>query len=268
MINKPLISIITINFNNEKGLLKTIQSIINQTEKSFEYVVIDGGSTDGSVEVIKQYKDLIHFWVSEKDNGIYDAMNKGISKATGQYLMFLNSGDLLSDDSVLSLCLNAVTNNLATDIFYGDMWGTNSDSSKPWLHKHPEKLTLGFLEKSNLNHQSSLVRATLFEEFGLYPPSYKLAGDHWLFLKSFVNSKVFTHINYPLVVYDYSGLSTKSRAIYIREMELMWNIEVPEYVRDIQAELNTLKFKKQSWLTRKAAKVSSKIVYYRKKLFV
>ena len=95
-------TIITINYNNKEGLERTIKSTAKQTFKNFEYIVIDGGSTDGSVEVIKQYASEIDFWVSEKDNGIYHAMNKGVSHAHGDYLLFMNSGDTFHSPDVLN----------------------------------------------------------------------------------------------------------------------------------------------------------------------
>ena len=94
-------SIITVNYNNREGLKRTIESVIHQTFRDFEFIVIDGGSTDSSAEVLKAYDEHISYWVSEKDNGIYDAMNKGIRKATGDYLNFMNSGDCFYDDDVL-----------------------------------------------------------------------------------------------------------------------------------------------------------------------
>ena len=101
-MNSMKISIITINFNNLEGLKKTIESVINQTYSNIEYIVIDGGSTDGSVEVIKEYNDEITYWVFEKDKGIYNAMNKGILKSKGKYLQFLNSEDWLIDNEVVN----------------------------------------------------------------------------------------------------------------------------------------------------------------------
>ena len=95
------LSIITINFNDREGLDKTIQSVINQAYKEFEYIVIDGASTDGSVDVIKKYADKLTHWVSEPDSGIYNAMNKGTQMASGEYCLYLNSGDFLAEDDVL-----------------------------------------------------------------------------------------------------------------------------------------------------------------------
>ena len=95
-------SIITINYNNCEGLRRTIESVVNQTCHDFEYIIIDGGSTDGSVDVIKQYADQIDYWVSEPDKGIYNAMNKGVAVAKGEYCLFLNSGDSLHNNSALA----------------------------------------------------------------------------------------------------------------------------------------------------------------------
>ena len=97
----PQLSIITINYNNLAGLQKTFESVFNQTFQDFEYIVIDGGSTDGSKELIEQYHDKIDYWVSEPDSGIYNAMNKGIVRANGEYLQFLNSGDSLLGENIL-----------------------------------------------------------------------------------------------------------------------------------------------------------------------
>src|SRR5215204_5788299 len=94
--------IITINYNNAPNLRGTIESVINQTYRAIEYLVIDGGSTDGSVDIIKEFGNKIDYWVSEKDKGIYNAMNKGLIRATGDYVLYLNSGDYFADSSVLS----------------------------------------------------------------------------------------------------------------------------------------------------------------------
>jgi glycosyltransferase involved in cell wall biosynthesis len=101
MINMPLISIITVSYNNQDGLEQTIQSIINQTYKNIEYIIIDGGSTDGTVEIIKKYEDNIEFWTSESDNGIFDAMNKGLSHAHGEWVHYLNSSDVYFSHTTL-----------------------------------------------------------------------------------------------------------------------------------------------------------------------
>src|SRR5574344_1377354 len=112
----PVISIITVNKDNCAGLKFTIDSVLCQTFKDYEWIVIDAASTDGSVELIKQYQEHISYWVSEPDGGIYAGMNKGILKATGEYILFLNSGDSLADNDVLE---NVHQNNLNGDIVLG-----------------------------------------------------------------------------------------------------------------------------------------------------
>ena len=111
-------SIITVNFNNKEGLRKTIESVIHQSFCDFEYIVIDGGSTDGSMDIIKEYESHINYWVSEPDKGIYNAMNKGILKAQGDYINFMNSGDCLYDNNVLNNTLPYLT----ADIVYGRLF--------------------------------------------------------------------------------------------------------------------------------------------------
>ena len=113
---KP-ISIITINYNNASGLEKTIRSVVEQTYNEYEYIIIDGASLDKSKEVIQEYQRYIDFWCSEKDSGIYNAMNKGIQKASGEYLLFLNSGDVLHNSAVLAAIHGFLS---VQDILYGD----------------------------------------------------------------------------------------------------------------------------------------------------
>jgi glycosyltransferase involved in cell wall biosynthesis len=236
-----LLSIVTINYNNAIGLAKTIESLKNQTFSNFQYVVIDGGSDDGSLNEITKNKGKISYWVSEKDNGIYHAMNKGIQRASGSYIMFLNSGDCLSDNNILENCITYVERFPDVDIFYGDIYGTNGDGKKRWLHKHPEKLDIFFWEHCNINHQAALIKTSLFTDFGNYPSKYQLAGDHWLFLKSFIECKQFRHIPIPLVIYDCSGASATARTLYNKEMQNMWNELLPDYLRNAVAEYNKLK---------------------------
>ena len=106
------ISIITVNYNDREGLKKTIESVINQTWQDFEFIIIDGGSTDGSREVIEQYKDKIDYWISEPDKGIYNAMNKGIKAASGEFLLFLNSGDRLIDKNITEKVISKLESNI------------------------------------------------------------------------------------------------------------------------------------------------------------
>jgi glycosyltransferase involved in cell wall biosynthesis len=232
------ISVITINYNNKEGLKKTIESVIDQTYPYIEYIIIDGGSTDGSVDIIKQKEDKISYWISENDNGVYNALNKGILKASGNYLIFLNSGDAFTGADVLNSCYNLMQEFPYFDIYYADMLTINHlnfPDNSVW--KHPSKLSLLFFKNNTINHQASLINAELFKEYGLYPEKYKLASDYWLWLICFINDKKFKHLNFPMVTYDFSGLSAADDfKSYSLERKLIWESLVPAYVQEIIEE--------------------------------
>lgn len=230
------LSIITINLNNAEGLNNTIESIAGQTFTGFEYIVIDGNSTDGSVAVIEKHIACVDYWVSEKDAGVYDAMNKGITKARGKYLMFLNSGDILAEKNILEIGNEYMQNSPETSIFYGDTY-FKSKGKAQYLHRHPVNVNVDFLRIRQLNHQSSFISASLFTDYGLYPLDYKFAADHWLYLKSIVGGKEFIHINCAMVIYDHDGLSIANMAQYRIEADKLWKEIVPDYVKKLVDEL-------------------------------
>jgi glycosyltransferase involved in cell wall biosynthesis len=168
------ISIITINYNDAIGLEKTIVSVFNQSYADFEYIVIEGNSTDNSKEVIHKHQNRINYWVSEPDKGIYNAMNKGINAATGEYLLFMNSGDVLLDDvSILNICCEK----LKEDIVAFDCFLERNDKIVG-LRTHIENPTLFYVYKKGLKHQSTFIKRVLFEKIWLYNESYKIASDY------------------------------------------------------------------------------------------
>lgn len=171
------LSIITVNLNNRDGLKKTIDSVVAQTFRDFEWIVIDGGSTDGSRELIEQYAECFAYWVSEPDKGIYNAMNKGIRVAKGEYLQFLNSGDWLVDEEVLEKVFDSGPDE---QIVYGDC--LESDGS---LHVFPSSLDALYFHRDMLNHQASFIRASLFSDSG-YDESYRYASDWEFYLRKIV----------------------------------------------------------------------------------
>ena len=153
------LSIITINYNNIEGLKKTIESVLMQTYIDFEWIVIDGGSTDGSKELLEKYDDHFSYWVSEKDSGIYPAMNKAISLIKGKYCQFLNSGDLFSS----AYALNEVMKNpLFADVHYANV---NIIAGSDIIEKrtYPSKLTIDFLFRSPLGHQATFIRSEIMK---------------------------------------------------------------------------------------------------------
>jgi len=203
-MKKPLLSIITVNLNNKDGLIETIGSIENQTVSDFEYIVIDGGSVDSSQHIIQQ-SNCVDKWLSEKDSGIYDAMNKGIQMASGDYLLFLNSGDKLYEKTTIKKALPFLNN---FDIVYGDLFF--SDKKNPYIYNYPEKLSFSFLFKASLAHPSTFIKRELFECFGLYDTTFKVIADWVFFIKVITKQNVSTkHIDQVISIFDMEGISSK-----------------------------------------------------------
>ncbi len=198
------LSIITVNFNNVLGLQTTFDSVFKQTDTNFEYIVIDGNSTDGGKELIEKYKTKINYWVSETDNGIYDAMNKGILAAKGKYLIFMNSGDSFYHDNVIKNFSKIQNNNFG--IIYGNVCLIENDTEK--IFEQNYELNLDYFFKHTLNHQSAFIKKQLFDNYGLYETKYKISSDYDFFLKIFVNlPSTFFHYNDTVSVFGLDGIS-------------------------------------------------------------
>ncbi|GHT32682.1 glycosyl transferase [Bacteroidia bacterium] len=201
---KNKITVITVAFNNRAGLEKTLQSVVSQDYLDLEYIVIDGGSTDGSVEVIKQNETYITQWISEKDSGIYNAMNKGISRATGDWLCFLNGGDVFVNDQVLSQVADALSNTDA-EIVYGNHI----------VEKDGEQIEVTAKEPCNLHHiwfchQSAFVRLPLLQKFG-FDERHKFSADFKFFKQCYYDKRRFQHLPFPIVIFDKTGISNAER---------------------------------------------------------
>lgn len=207
----PKVSIITVNFNNAQGLYKTIRSVINQNCTDFEYIVIDGGSTDDSIKIIQDHSERINYWISEADRGIYHAMNKGILASSGAYLQFLNSGDWFTSDSVLKKVMESGFNE---DILYGDInYEFDDGSIKAARIGNEEYITMAYFYRHMFPHQASFIKRELFSS-EMYDETLKIIAD-WKF---FIDRIVFKNcsikkINFPVVNYDMSGIS--SQKIYL-----------------------------------------------------
>lgn len=195
-------SIITINYNNKDGLEMTIKSVLGQTYKDFEYVIIDGGSTDGSLEVIKKYASRIDYWVSEPDKGIYNAMNKGIKKASGDYLNFMNSGDAYHSPSSLEAIAGLHSD---ADIIIGGYYETERGVA----HVIPQQeITLLTLMKYTINHQASFYKRNLFEK-RLYDENYIIMADAKFNFQSIILDNCSVKITDCIVSdYDMNGISS------------------------------------------------------------
>jgi len=197
---KYFLSIITINYNNCEGLKKTITSVKEQTYSNYEHIIIDGASTDKSIEVIENNKASFNYWVSEKDTGIYNAMNKGIKQASGKYLQFLNSGDVFTSSQALSNFINHP--DLEGDIIYGDYKFENGEKI------YPDHLTPYYFMRTSLPHQSTFFKKEVFKKMGGYDETYRIVADRAFYLTCFLSEKFkFQHIEYPLTLFDLQGLS-------------------------------------------------------------
>jgi glycosyltransferase involved in cell wall biosynthesis len=208
----PKLSIITVNLNNAVGLYKTIESVLSQNFTNSEYIIIDGGSVDGSVEIIQKcdhkdnlgHSNKIDYWKSEPDSGIYNAMNKGISKAKGEYCLFLNSGDLLSSPFILTELFNELP---SADIIYCDSIFTR-DNKDVFKYILPENMSLHFLFCNSICHQSTLIRRSLFEIVGSYNENNKIISDWEFIVNTFMhNNFTFHHIPIFLSRYEKGGIS-------------------------------------------------------------
>lgn len=204
-------SVITINYNNKKGLCKTIESVINQTYKDIEYIIIDGDSTDGSVDVIKQHIPSIAYWVSEKDDGVYHAMNKGIAQAHGDYCIFMNSGDSFHTPDVIGSLLG-----YQEDIICGKV--LKNQSTEPSGH-NKNAISLVDLMRSSLPHQAMIIKRDLLLKHP-YDEKYKILSD-WKFC---IETLIFDNCSYRnidtiIADYDTNGISTNSNGLLPKERE-------------------------------------------------
>lgn len=236
------LTIITINYNNKEGLIKTFESIQNQTWSDFEYIVIDGGSTDGGKELIEK-NPKINYWVSEKDSGVYNAMNKGIRKASGDYIIFMNSGDFFYDNNVLEKVQHQLDSNI--DILYGDSVYFNDEGYRR-VEVPPKKLKFSFFYSGGINHQAAFIKRNLFHDYFFYNEDYKISADWEFFIVAIClyNAK-YKHLDETICYYDFSGISAKPEnlSIYHSEREITLN-------KYFSAFLDDLKFSQEARIKR------------------
>ncbi|GAB3993193.1 glycosyltransferase family 2 protein [Spirosoma daeguense] len=220
------ISIITINWNNAVGLKKTIESVISQLSDDCEYIVIDGGSDDGSQEVIRKYEPKITYWQSEPKAGIYADMNKGIVKATGTYCLFLNSGDWLNQN-ILSAAVSECT---GEDVIYFNTYLSYKNGRVEPVTYSPT-LTMKNFFKSTIGHQSTLIKKELFTRLGAYNESMHLHADYEFWIKSIIfENATCKYVNQFLSYYDMSGQSSEPNPHTLLEVSSVLNNNLPKRV--------------------------------------
>jgi len=247
------LSIITINYNNKAGLQRTIDSVICQTCKDFEWIVIDGGSTDGSKQLIEQYQSHFAYWCSEPDNGVYHAMNKGITHAKGEYLLFLNSGDALYDDNVLQ---NVDDVHSSADIITGQ--AVRMDTNE--LLRHYDKNLLMQLYHDTLNHQATLIKRDLFKDT-CYDENLKIVSDWKFWLEAILWKKASVDVVDVIVTkQDMTGISggsfSQNSVLQQSERKKVLYELFPAYLLDIfshaEATKNSAYYNYGEYLIRKS----------------
>lgn len=270
------LSIITINYNNAEGLRKTLASVAAQTFRDYEHIIVDGGSTDGSIEIIEAYasdvarsmsscvptggdgcyaavygKDSTPAegaqpfaqqditspkatqphkvrWLSETDSGIYNAMNKGIKMANGEYLLFLNSGDYLVDADTLSKVFQIAKDNI--DVIYGDIKVVYNNQEI--IKESPDVVTFQYLYSNAIFHSGgSFIKKSLFVSYGLYDENLRIVSDWKFFVEIFILKNVsYQHINLILSVFDLCGISTENQELMMKERMLVLRDLFPERI--------------------------------------
>lgn len=206
------LSIITI-CKNEPNLRRTLDSINNQTFKDFEWIVIDGKSDSKIIKIFDEYRDRINFFTSEVDRGIYNAYNKAIKKAHGEYVCFMNAGDVFYDDMVLE---NVFGRKQTADILYGN---TNIiKGKKSYIEEAPDTIDKYFFMYGTINHQSCFIKTSLFKKYGLYNESYKIASDFEKFIVFAKHNVCFKKLNLVIATYYKNGISSNKSKTH-REFE-------------------------------------------------
>jgi glycosyltransferase involved in cell wall biosynthesis len=210
----PLISIVTVTFNAAEHIEQTIRSVLGQSYDNVEYIIIDGGSTDSTVEIIRRYSHAIDFWISEPDGGIYDAMNKGVQLASGYYVGLLNAADWYDQDLLKTLVQTHIESG-ANDqaILYTDFQLFLEDLD--FAEKRP--CTLEPWKGMTISHQAMFVGAGVYRDVGLYDVSYRLAADYDFFLRAFSMGVRFVHSHHHGVYFRAGGRSAVNKVATIRE---------------------------------------------------
>jgi len=229
-VEYPLITVITVVLEAKADLEKTIRSVAEQDYDKIEYLVIDGGSTDGSVDVIQQYPSIVSKWLSEKDDGIYTAMNKGVKMASGEWVCFLNAGDVFVNRLIISKIANKVRQLPAQPaVIYGNILVRKSTGgfveriAKPPCNSH----------RMYFCHQSAFVKLDLLCRFP-FDEKYRLSADLKFFKQCRKDNREFVKLDFPVIIYDISGLSNTNRERGLRE-----NISV---VKEMDNGLEKYKF--------------------------
>lgn len=226
------LSIITINFNDKEGLRQTFESIAAQSFSDFEHIVIDGGSTDGSADLIKEYAHKLSYWVSEPDKGIYNAMNKGIAVAKGEYCYFLNSGDWLRHHDALE---KVFAHGFTEEIVYTNCYFCKKPGG-PYIEAafpSERELNFGFFLHDALCHQGEFIKKSLFDRHELYDESLRIFSDYKFVLTAIVHAKAsYKYIPEFTAVYNHWGISATNNKLKEQERREILLKDFPFWAND------------------------------------
>ncbi|GBU08601.1 glycosyl transferase [Bacteroidales bacterium] len=231
------LSIITVNLNNVLGLQKTIESVFCQTFNDLEYIIIDGGSTDGSFDIIAQHSEKLAYWISEADSGIYNAMNKGILQAKGEYCLFLNSGDWLTEKNILSSVFSEI---YTEDFIYGNINYIGVDCKT--LIEYPKKWNFRLFLDKTLPHPATFIKRAIFSQVGLYNENHKIISDWEFFVTAIIlHKKIYRYIPLCITNFPVDGISSNSADLMSKEkleaLQTFFIELLPEVVFVLQGEL-------------------------------
>lgn len=243
------LSIITINYNNASGLRKTLASVAEQTYRDIEHIIIDGGSTDGSVDIIREYENTIKRsvtinqstiqvkWLSEPDHGIYNAMNKGIKKSTGAYVQILNSGDIFANLDVVERIVAEIEKVEYPELLYGNMIKKDYGTGKIIGKSTEVEYSLRQYYSSTMNHDCCYIRRDVYEKYGLYDENLKIVSDWKWFLQTIGFGKVKPlYVDIDVTIFDASGISESNLAIRNEERrQVLEEVLPPAVLADYDA---------------------------------
>lgn len=218
--SERLLTIITI-CKNEPFIKDTCESVVSQIDKDFEWIVMDWASTDGTFEILEEYKKNIDILLSEKDSGVYNAMNKWINLASWKYVLFLNWWDLLYNNEVI-LKVKMYLHEWKSDVYYGDSYRLFSDVEKCFIKTYPKVLTKNFFLTNTLAHQSSFIKKSLFDEFWMYSEDFKIVSDKEKWLCFVDNNVNFEYLWFVCSCFRMNGVSrNKSQLLKDEKIKML-----------------------------------------------
>ena len=251
------LTIITINRNNAEGLVKTMQSVLSQTRSDYEYVVVDGASTDDSVAVIERlapaFGDRLK-WISEPDKGIYNAMNKGLGMVEGKYVLFLNSGDCFASPNVVDNVFQALEAEEYPPILYGNRIEVYPDGHTRQIRPIPSgDFTFFYFYLRSLPHQTAFIQRVLFDKYGLYDESLKIVSDwKWFMQVIALGGERTAFADIDIVFYDMTGISNTNKSLHLQERRQVLSALIPASIlADYEARVfeirRTERLKRHPW---------------------